>query len=188
MIRRHSVPQLDFSADGEMGRGAWFLDPAKAGGGAVMDLGVHAYDMCRHLLGLPKFKAVVGKRFAEVGPGRCAAKGITNRVDDMAAGYVTFAGGKAAQFEVTWDCHQRSETFMRAYGTRAGAEASGDTVTVYYDRNGKAAERTIKAPKNTPQSYDHFVEAILNPRMKMNASAEEAVEVMKVLDAIKTAH
>jgi len=185
IIRRHAVPQLDFGPDGSMGRGSWFLDKSKAGGGVLMDLGVHAFDMCRHLLGLPRVKSVTGKTFAAVGPARCAAAGIKNNVDDMAVGFVTFIGGAACKFEVTWDCHQRSDTSIRVYGTKAGAEMAGGRLTLFKDSAGKAVEREIKIPKKIPQSYDHFVDAILDAKLPLEASADEAVVVMKVLDALR---
>jgi len=32
-------------------KGDWFYDPAKAGGGALMDMGIHAIDICQYLMG-----------------------------------------------------------------------------------------------------------------------------------------
>ena len=57
-LRRQGIPGL----------GSWFTRRATAGGGPLMDIGVHMLDMALHLLGEPTVTAVTAATYAEFGP------------------------------------------------------------------------------------------------------------------------
>jgi len=44
-LRRRGSPVIDFPSTGIMGRGEWSVKREKSGGGALMDIGVHMYDL-----------------------------------------------------------------------------------------------------------------------------------------------
>jgi predicted dehydrogenase len=48
--------------------GQWFTQKARAGGGALIDLGVHVLDLALWLMGYPKPTVVCGAAFAKFGP------------------------------------------------------------------------------------------------------------------------
>lgn len=77
------------------GPSGWFTDPALAGGGALVDMGVHAIDTTRFLLGDPAPKRVsasIGTRYAE---GRYT-------VDDDGLLLITWDDGTNSVVESGW--------------------------------------------------------------------------------------
>src|SRR5215207_869439 len=57
-LRREGIPGL----------GSWFTRRAVAGGGPLMDIGVHMLDMTLHLLGEPQVQTATAATYAEFGP------------------------------------------------------------------------------------------------------------------------
>ena len=69
----------------------WFYDPAKAGGGAMLDMGIHAIDLATYFLGpITAVSACVGT----------LAKPI--KVDDNAVMILEFDGKRLGYIEVGW--------------------------------------------------------------------------------------
>ena len=75
------------------GPSGWFTDPALAGGGALLDMGVHAVHTTRYLLGDPqpvRVCAAVGTRYGDYA------------VDDDAVLLVTWSNGTTSVVESGW--------------------------------------------------------------------------------------
>ena len=73
---------------------AWFWDPARSGGGAVIDMGCHCIEIGRSFIGKDKR------------PLRAFCWGATQvhpiHAEDHAIGLVEYEGGAVSQFEVSW--------------------------------------------------------------------------------------
>ncbi len=73
---------------------AWFWDPARSGGGAIIDMGCHCIEIGRSFIGKDKR------------PLRAFCWGATQvhpiKAEDHAIGLVEYEGGAISQFEVSW--------------------------------------------------------------------------------------
>lgn len=90
-VRQRGIP---------FGIGDWFTDRARAGGGALIDIGVHALDAAWYLAGHPRLvsaSAHVGAHFAPTVPA-----GVKFDVDDTAVAFLRFADGLCLHLEATW--------------------------------------------------------------------------------------
>jgi predicted dehydrogenase len=108
------VKTRGYGVHAEWGPAGWFVDPVLAGGGALADMGVHAIDTTRFLLGDPE-------------PGRvCATIGThygDYAVDDDAILLITWSNGTNSVVESGW-WHRHKEGMeadTEVYGTQAYA-------------------------------------------------------------------
>lgn len=89
-------------------RPTWRHDPATAGGGALMDLGVQTLDLALWMLGYPEVERVAAH--AHRMPG--------TEVEDGATALLRCDGGVAVSLEVTWSLFERSDRqYLEALGT-----------------------------------------------------------------------
>ncbi|SHF11949.1 Gfo/Idh/MocA family protein [Streptoalloteichus hindustanus] len=94
----------------------WCLDPALAGGGVLLDLGCHAVEICRWLLGGAEVRAVTARSQRVRRPD--------GPVEDQAVLLLEFADGALGQCDISWACPGGEEITTEVLGTtgRAGAD------------------------------------------------------------------
>jgi predicted dehydrogenase len=177
--RRHGTP---------LGESDWFVSKKKAGGGPIVDLGVHAFDLVWWLMGSPRPSWVLGATYSELLPRRLAKGGVKGDVDDLAAAMVRFDTGPMIFFEASWEGHQQGHEGYEIFGTKGGAacwdwESDLKMMLYFDDKKGKPVDRPVRPPRKKVSAYWHFVDACLDRRIKMLASGEECLAVARVLDA-----
>jgi predicted dehydrogenase len=139
-LRRRGVPHW----------GGWFAQHELAGGGPLIDIGVHMLDMTLYLLGEPEVEAVSGAVYAELAPrGRGAGKPLQGPfdVEDLSVVFVRLAGGVTLFLEASWAGYgQHMDDFgVELFGTDAGAFIDNrewrneDTLRIYQDLGGVPA-------------------------------------------------
>lgn len=150
-MRRQGIPSL----------GSWFTNKALAGGGPLIDLGVHILDLSLHLMGEPVAVTVSGATYAELGPrGRGDRTGLPGadhagkmsvgsayEVEDLATAFVRFAGGATLALEASWAVYgSAGDDFgVTLLGTEGGAELKvvnygwEDTLRLFADVAGTPA-------------------------------------------------
>jgi predicted dehydrogenase len=97
---------------------AWFYDPKLAGGGCVMDLGIHLVDLTLWALGFPGVESVSSHLLAGGKPLRPG-----EACEDYGAAQLTLSTGAAVQLACSWRLPAGQDCLIEAsfYGTRGGA-------------------------------------------------------------------
>lgn len=181
-LRRQGIP----------GYGTWFTSKEHAGGGALIDLGVHVLDIAWWLMGCPEPVSCTGATYAVFGPQR---KGIGGRrkvipegkfdVEDLGCGMIRLAGGRTIFVEASWASHvNTSGANVQLFGNRGGA--SLDPCVIHTDLYGEAP---VDIRPEVPQVYghegelQHFIDCIRDDAQPV-ATLEHGIVVQRMLDGI----
>jgi predicted dehydrogenase len=179
--------------------GAWFTQKERAGGGALIDLGVHVLDLALWLTGYKKPVAVSGAAFAEFGPRGQKTKPREMKpsnfdVDDSGFGFVRFEDGSVLQFESAWATHRepmQDGYYVRLFGSEAGANfftgaPNGETVSLFKyinDQPSAIVPRLQTGISGHRIAVHHFVDCILNDKTP-ESPGEHGMIGLKIIDAI----
>jgi predicted dehydrogenase len=98
----------------------WFYDPARSGGGCLIDLGIHLIDLALWLLDFPAVESVAGNLLTN---GR-AFKGRAVEVEDFAQAAVRLANGANVNVSCSWKAHAGQDAVIEAsvFGSKSGAK------------------------------------------------------------------
>lgn len=169
LLRRSGIP----------GYGSWFTNKELAGGGALIDNGVHGLDLALWLMGHPRPVSVQGATFSEFGPRR---KGLGGwgadiyegeqrfDVEDLAVAMVRFATGATLTIQTSWAGYGAPEDRLRLFGRQGGAEID----LSYHD-----AERRLRLFTDL---HDHPVE--ITPDLRGPAVSPHERQVANFVDSI----
>ena len=173
--------------------GGWFLDAARAGGGAMIDIGIHALDDAWYLLGCPvpiSVTAQISAQFSHLLPG-----GVSSNVEDNAFAFVRFANDTVLHLEVAWAAHvtgavptsdwaghELKNTTL--YGTQGTLQFNPPTL---HTMSGTERRDTSLQPASNAQPFElqmtDFLQAIRSCTKPTN-DVDQAVALMKMLAAI----
>ena len=189
-MRRNGIP----------GMGGWFTSKEMAGGGPLIDLGVHMVDMALFLMGNPEVESVSCATYAELGPrgrGGWAGKGLMTgddpyEVEDLATAFIRLSGGATLNLETGWAAYRESsdDFGVTLYGTDGGAEmrvknyGTRDTVRIYTDVAGVPA---VVTPEIEPREghravVRRFVESIRGGDWA-GQHGEDGLDRARIIDA-----
>ena len=172
--------------------GGWFGQKALAGGGPLIDLGVHRLDLALWLMGYPKPEWVMGSTYDHIAAPLAKAQKKSYDVEDLASGFIRFTNGATLIVEASWASNTRENETMETTlcGTKAGLVQKNIDgrydfeAEIYEERNGAQYDMKLHPPMPAakPSMY-HFIDCIVN-NTPHTATAEEGVIVMELLDAI----
>jgi predicted dehydrogenase len=191
-MRRSGIP----------GMGTWFTKKEGAGGGPLIDLGVHVLDMALYMMGNPGVTAVSAATYAELGPqGKGAWRGARFHVDvtqpyeveDLATALIRLEGGATLQLETSWAAYTGAgdDFGVSLFGNNGGAEivakdyALTGTLRVFGEFAGIPTDSSPRLQKISGHTeiIKAFVTSILTGA-PFSPSGEEGVERARLIDAI----
>ena len=163
------------------GTRSWFVDKKRSGGGALIDIGVHALDSAWWLMGTPKPVSVSGSAYQKF-------KGVLPKrthfdVDDSAFALIKFDNGATLHLECSWALNLPGGSSLQIAGTLGGLELN--PLRIYQERNGVALDITPEVPNTDgfANQIGHFVECIKRRKTPL-MSGEQGIQLMQMLDGI----
>lgn len=173
--------------------GGWFTDKELAGGGPVLDIGVHAIDRTWYLMGRPKPISVSAETSYRIGDYK--TKGVSRwepfgkgngvfNTEDSASVFFRFEGGKSMVAEIAWAINGTESATTQIFGSKAGC--TFEPLTIY----GEDADGYLSTETPEIQGNNYFTEEIrhfcdcLNTGKTPISPIEDAVTVQRMLDGI----
>ncbi|MCI8554896.1 MAG: Gfo/Idh/MocA family oxidoreductase [Clostridiales bacterium] len=170
----------------------WFTDSRAAGGGAVLDIGVHRIDAAWYLMGNPRpvrVSAAVSNRFGEF-----ETKGVErwkgtpcpdncNDTEDFGAGVIHFENGAILLFEASWALNGPGYEYTQLFGTRGGVTL--DPLTVYGEHNGYLSDNRLNAGPGQKFELEirHFLDMIRTGAPSL-VPIEQACQLQQMLQGV----
>lgn len=127
----------------------WFLDPVLAGGGALLDLGVHLVDAVRFVLG------------TEVVAASAVLSGVRNGLEREAFVLVETRAGVAGALHAGWRSHAGRDFSLVVQGERGTLRATAEGVTL---TGADAVVLPVPLPTRGETVQDAFVRAVRQGR------------------------
>lgn len=174
------------------GFGGWFGNRDLAGGGPLIDLGVHRLDLALWLMGYPEPVVVTGSTYDPIARRLAREQQKEFSVEDLGCGLIKFANGATLILEASWalNINENEQMVTSLYGTKGGLVQRNVTggyqfiAELYTEEDGNLFTKVLdRRLVQAPQSYHEFVNSILEKREPM-ATGEQGLKVMKILEGI----
>ncbi|MGL1889985.1 MAG: Gfo/Idh/MocA family oxidoreductase [Spirochaetaceae bacterium] len=174
------------------GFGGWFGKKELAGGGPLIDLGVHRLDLALWLMDYPEPEWVLCSTSDHIARVEAVKQDKEFTVEDFASGMIKFKNGTSLTVEASWAGNIKEAELMetRLWGTSGGLvqrNLNGGyefEAEIFTEQDGSHFDMKLNNSANKEySSMYYFADAILNNR-EHPASAKEGVVVMKLLDAL----
>ena len=189
-LRRAGIPAL----------GSWFTNREMAGGGPLIDIGVHVLDYALHLFGEPRVETVSAVTHAELGVrgrgGATASKqhvGSDYEVEDLASLLLRLEGGGSIVIETSWAAYRPAgdEFGITLYGTEGGADlrvvdyAPSGELTIFTGDGEQSEDITVTADPGRGHLavVETFLEHVADPANWSNWDGSLALDRARVIDA-----
>lgn len=180
--------------------GGWFADIERSGGGPLIDIGVHAVDLCWYLMGKPKAVSVSGNTYRKLG-NRSHIENYSyyqaadfdpsvNTVEDMANALIRFENGASLMVDVSFSLHARKDSAqISIFGEKGGAEIE-PALAITAERHNTILN--VDPQLTTPgfdfmdafgREIDHFAKLCRGEAENL-CPVEDGVEMIRLLNAI----
>jgi predicted dehydrogenase len=187
-LRRTGIPTL----------GSWFTSAEQAGGGPLLDIGIHVLDYALYLLGQPGVSTVTASTYDLLGTAGFGGSPESDKtgdagrfdVEDLATAFLRLDDGATLLLEASWATHRTAgdEFGVTLFGTEGGADLRVvdmepvGTLKVFTDEHGVAAETIFSPPagRGHVAVVERFLERV---RAGGAADGETAATLARIVDA-----
>ncbi|KYH27264.1 xylose dehydrogenase Gfo6 [Halalkalicoccus paucihalophilus] len=184
---------------GVPGLGTWFTSKELAGGGALVDIGVHAIDFALYLLDFPAVEEVMGiSRSNAAGdedyadPNDWGTGEGEFDVEDSVTALIRCETGQTVSLEVSWAASQEPTNEFTVRGTDAGARLSlGEEELELFETGHQGTDHFVRSelegslPEMGWAATDKlFAESVARGEAPELNTVEQALTVQQVIDAI----
>lgn len=189
-VRRRGIPQL----------GSWFTQKEVAGGGAMIDIGVHVLHLALSLLDFPEIRsvsAVTGSNFGTKDDytylkmwGGDPVENATFDVDDHTRALIHTEEGPTIHLHVAWASNSDTRQILRVSGDQAGVTVrtdDDDTETIMHSTDsGALSTAELEHSPTNPfvEEWRYFIDVVEGARKHTRSTFEEGLAVQEVIDAI----
>ena len=175
------------------GIGSWFTDKKRSGGGALIDIGVHALDTAWYLMGTPRPTSISAKVFRNF--AHFVSVPIFD-VEDEAHAFIRFANDAFVELETSWAANLTDDTPVGPewvgresnnavlFGTKGTLRIK--PLTLFEDQSGKLVTVPLE-PRYSDNSFEmqlHNFAAAIRGEVPAINNAEQAFELMEMIDGI----
>jgi predicted dehydrogenase len=187
-VRRRGIPGL----------GGWFTNRKASGGGPMIDLGVHLFDLAMFISGHWNPTSVSAQTYQKFGhkmrdykfvsmwAGPPKYDGVFD-VEDYSTGFARFGNKATLSFEISWAANVKEEAYVEILGTKGGARVmDGQPLQVLTEHNGHLADILPKYDSSVSTwktQMEKFL-AACRGEIKPVATAQQGLTLMKLLDSI----
>ena len=169
----------------------WFYDPRLAGGGCVIDLGVHLVDLALWTLGWPAVEGASARLYGKGAPLR----DVASAVEDYAVATLDLGGDVAVRLACSWHLSAGRDAVIEAafYGDRGGAamrNVNGSFYDFVAERYEGTRRETLAEPPGDGTSEPWGGRAAVAWARRLaegagfDAEAERLVELARALDLV----
>jgi predicted dehydrogenase len=176
-----------------VGIGHWFTEKKRSGGGALIDIGVHALDAVWYLMGTPRPSSVSAQVFRNF---EHIVKVPVFDVEDAAYAFIRFQDEAVVQLETSWAGNLTDDIPPRKYFGREsnnsvlyGSKASVrlKPLTLFEDQGGELVTVPLQVKQDEANGFQlqlrNFIASLSGDSTPTN-NADQAVALMKMIDAI----
>ncbi|MEM9424403.1 MAG: Gfo/Idh/MocA family oxidoreductase [Spirochaetota bacterium] len=188
-------------------KGTWFGSQELAGGGCILDIGVHMLDLSLYIMGNFEAESVSGASYSKLahrgfgfgGWGMSDDEGLPFDVDDLSCALIKLKGGATVALDVSWSSHSAHDDFYNVdfYGSEAGAQCYPAKVFTFdkvlhsnVNVELKGGDTQESSFAGLPLRYPHcdrfinFLRAVREEE-ELGVQLGQSLQVQRILDAIR---